>query len=93
MFAGKSNSGKSTLLNALGEYAWRGSGNSISRAISTDYPLKGPQLIEDNDGVAGVSRHPGRTKHLAFYGVGKGQYTRLVLVDSPGYGFAFAPGK
>lgn len=56
MFAGKSNSGKSTLLNALGEYAWRGSTVSMSRAVQNDYPLHGAPLLGDKDGVAGVSR-------------------------------------
>jgi GTP-binding protein len=54
--AGRSNVGKSSLINAL-----TGRGNT-----------------------ARVSKHPGRTQQLNFFGLG----TRLGLVDMPGYGYA-----
>ena len=60
---GRSNAGKSTLLNAL-----------LGSADNKFVP---------------VSRHPGSTTHLDFYGVGKGPNPSVVVVDTPGYGFSF----
>ncbi len=59
---GRSNVGKSTLLNKL--FGSR-----------------------DNKFVP-VSRHPGKTASLDFYGVGAGARPPIVLVDTPGYGFS-----
>ncbi|OMJ29848.1 putative GTP-binding protein EngB [Smittium culicis] len=59
-FIGRSNVGKSTLLNCLG-----------------------------NTGVARVSDRPGATQQINFYNSG----SDFVLVDMPGYGFAYASDK
>src|SRR6202021_3683127 len=58
-FAGRSNSGKSTALNAITQRA----------------------------GLARVSRTPGRTQLINFFGLAPEQR----LVDLPGYGFAKVP--
>ncbi|MCI0466344.1 MAG: ribosome biogenesis GTP-binding protein YihA/YsxC, partial [Beijerinckiaceae bacterium] len=63
-FAGRSNVGKSSLLNAL-----------TSRKK-----------------LARVSRTPGRTRELHFFGLGgNAEKPELCLVDLPGYGYAEAP--
>jgi GTP-binding protein len=58
---GRSNVGKSTLMNAL-------LGSRDHKFVS-------------------VSRRPGSTATIDFYGVGADAVPRLVLVDTPGYGF------
>ena len=58
-FAGRSNAGKSSAINALAQHTR----------------------------LAYVSKTPGRTQHLNFFGVAPGRY----FVDLPGYGFAKAP--
>jgi len=58
---GRSNVGKSSLLNAL--------------------------LGSRDHSFVPVSRHPGSTMHLDFYGVGTANPPALVLVDTPGYGY------
>ena len=59
---GRSNAGKSTLLNAL--------------------------LGSKDNSFVPVSRHPGSTTHLDFYGLGRSASPRVVIVDSPGYGYS-----
>jgi len=63
---GRSNVGKSTLLNAL-------LGGRAEQGLKAFVP---------------VSRRPGTTVALDFYGVGTERQPLLVLVDTPGYGFA-----
>lgn len=58
-FAGRSNVGKSSLINA----------------------------ITNRDGLARISRTPGRTQELVFFAADD----RVRLVDMPGYGYAAAP--
>jgi len=58
-FAGRSNAGKSSALNALA----------------------------NRRRLAFVSKTPGRTQQLNYYGLGQGRY----LVDLPGYGYARVP--
>jgi GTP-binding protein len=58
---GRSNVGKSSLLNAL--------------------------LGSKDHSFVPVSRHPGSTMHIDFYGAGPHSPPRLVLVDTPGYGY------
>jgi len=60
-FAGRSNAGKSTAINALA----------------------------NRKKLAFVSKTPGRTQALNFFGLGENRF----LVDLPGYGFAAVPGK
>lgn len=59
---GRSNVGKSSLLNAL--------------------------LGSKDQSFVPVSRQPGKTKTLDWYGVGTGHSPYLVLVDTPGYGYS-----
>lgn len=65
-FVGRSNVGKSTLLNAV-------------------LGIKGFPLIR-----ASTSDKPGETRSIDFYRLGKGKKAELVLVDTPGFGFAFS---
>ncbi|KAG5192301.1 P-loop containing nucleoside triphosphate hydrolase protein [Tribonema minus] len=65
-FVGRSNVGKSTLLNAL-------------------LGLKGHPLVR-----AATSMRPGETRSIDFFRLGKGSKAQLLLVDTPGFGFAFA---
>ena len=65
---GRSNAGKSTLLNAL-----------LSSKPHAAHSLKS---------FVPVSRTPGTTVRLDFYGVGSAETPSLVLVDTPGYGFS-----
>ena len=65
---GRSNVGKSTLLNAL---------------------LGGPRVTPARR--AATSARPGETRSLAFHRLGPGHTPDLILVDMPGYGFAFEP--
>ena len=69
---GRSNAGKSTLLNAL----------LRSRAASAQ------ELRGTLKSFVPVSSTPGTTVRLDFYGVGLAQPPALVLVDTPGYGFS-----
>lgn len=59
---GRSNVGKSSLLNAL--------------------------LGSKDQSFVPVSRQPGKTRTLDWYGVGTGANPALVLVDTPGYGYS-----
>jgi GTP-binding protein len=59
-FAGRSNAGKSSVLNTLVE----------------------------RKGLAIVSKTPGRTRHINYFGLGDGRF----MVDLPGYGYAQVPG-
>lgn len=102
--AGRSNVGKSTLLNALlyGNRARRRGDsedhdkdhNSLVRTFrrgGTPEHLKLPKGIK-----ATVSSKPGETRKITFYQLShtppSGQETsKLRLVDLPGYGFSFIP--
>jgi GTP-binding protein len=66
VLVGRSNAGKSTLLNAL----------------------LGGDAREGRRAFVPVSRTPGETRALDFYGVGARAQPALVLVDTPGYGFS-----
>ena len=77
---GRSNAGKSTLLNALLRSRGGGAGAAAQELRGT---LKS---------FVPVSSTPGTTVRLDFYGVGQAQPPALVLVDTPGYGFS-ARGK
>jgi GTP-binding protein len=65
-FVGRSNAGKSSLLNAL---------LGLER-----FPLV----------RSATSDRPGETRSVDFFRLGKGSKSKLILVDTPGYGFAFA---
>jgi len=65
-FVGRSNAGKSTLLNAL---------------LGGDARLRRRAFVP-------VSRAPGETRSLDFYGAGEAARPALVLVDTPGFGFS-----
>jgi len=45
--------------------------------------------LTNQNRLAFVSKTPGRTQHINFFGLGEQRY----LVDLPGYGFASAPGN
>ncbi|CAM9494611.1 unnamed protein product [Chrysoparadoxa australica] len=64
-FIGRSNVGKSTLLNVLLD------------------------LKPDVKKRAAISPRPGQTRTLDFYRVGFTGWAKLVVIDTPGYGFAF----
>ena len=68
VLVGRSNVGKSTLLNAL---------------------LGGPRVAPARR--AATSARPGETRSLAFHRLGPTHTPDLLLVDTPGYGFAFEP--
>mmetsp|Transcript_26562 Transcript_26562/g.39551 ORF Transcript_26562/g.39551 Transcript_26562/m.39551 type:complete len:250 (+) Transcript_26562:1-750(+) len=76
-FAGRSNVGKSTLLNQL----IHGHPDPMHRKITSE------RKKLDKPKVAPVSDRPGRTRHLFRFEVGG----KLTFVDLPGYGFAKAP--
>jgi GTP-binding protein len=77
---GRSNAGKSTLLNAL------------LRPAPAAAAAAAPAGRGSLKSFVPVSKTPGTTARLDFYGVGQGQPPLLVLVDTPGYGYS-ARGK
>lgn len=87
---GRSNVGKSTLLNTL-LYANRS--KEIIRAGGRGGGRARVQTVELPRGIkAATSAKPGETKQITFYQLASADdsASRLVLVDLPGYGFAYA---
>lgn len=92
--AGRSNVGKSTLLNAL-LY-----GNKDENTVVRQHKQRGrvPANVKLPKGIkAAMSSKPGETRRITFYQLqhvvvqkDEIENRRLILVDLPGYGFAYA---
>lgn len=88
-FLGRSNTGKSSLINALSAAIRRGGGGGASQRTAAS---GGGEL-------ARTSKRPGRTQSVNYFGVvphaapRHPASARVYLVDLPGFGYAAAPGE